>query len=312
MDLKQQEKSLNKKKFAWFGFFKGFALLLTYELIEEAIEEFIAWSITTVMAKAISFLMVVVLTQVTKATAKIIAKGFVIVVKPFIKNLTYKAGNDKVNKIIYILRRIFKMEEKENKVEVVEQEHFKSEFFAKIGKFIKDNWQTGLGLCAFVYVILEAVFNWIGNGLIGLGIQSNIAYAIMTPLYGLIVNALGQAGLELGSKKDTRILAKKIGYDSSYNVLLYQKAEMEKLEQERIEKEQEQQRLIDIAKKEEERRQAEQQRLIDMAKEEEEKQKFEHQKLMYLTKQQEFNIAKANGTTNAKNVVEYIMEQQNK
>lgn len=77
------------------GFNKGFFILLIYELIEEALEEFIAWGITTAIAKAISFLLVVFLTQATKVTAK----SIVVVLKPVIKKLIYVEGNDKMEKL---------------------------------------------------------------------------------------------------------------------------------------------------------------------------------------------------------------------
>ena len=50
-----------KKSSVFTKFFKGFGLLLTYEIIEELLEEAIAWTITTVLARALSFLLVVVL-----------------------------------------------------------------------------------------------------------------------------------------------------------------------------------------------------------------------------------------------------------
>ena len=81
-------------------FCKGFGLLLTYEIIEELIEEAIAYTITTVIAKTLSFLLVVVLTQTVKVTAKGLAKGITVVLKPAVKKLTYKEGNDKINKIL--------------------------------------------------------------------------------------------------------------------------------------------------------------------------------------------------------------------
>lgn len=86
------------------NFAKGFTLLLTYEVIEELLEEAIAWTITTVAARAISFIVVVVLTQTTKVTVKGLAKGLVILFKPIVKRYTYKEGNDKVDK----LRRLYK------------------------------------------------------------------------------------------------------------------------------------------------------------------------------------------------------------
>ena len=76
-------------------------MLLTYEIIEELIEEAIAYTITTVIAKTLSFLLVVVLTQTVKVTAKGLAKGITVVLKPAVKRLTYKEGNDKINKPLH-------------------------------------------------------------------------------------------------------------------------------------------------------------------------------------------------------------------
>jgi len=97
------EKSKKFTKSLW-NFTKGFTLLLTYEVIEELLEESIAWAITTIAARAISFLVVVVLTQTTKVTIKGLAKGLTVLLKPLVKKITYRAGNDKIDKI----RRIYK------------------------------------------------------------------------------------------------------------------------------------------------------------------------------------------------------------
>lgn len=97
------EKSKKFTKTLW-NFTKGFTLLLTYEVIEELLEESIAWAITTIAARAISFLVVVVLTQSTKVTIKGLAKGLTVLLKPLVKKITYRAGNDKIDKI----RRIYK------------------------------------------------------------------------------------------------------------------------------------------------------------------------------------------------------------
>lgn len=97
------EKSKKFTKTLW-NFTKGFTLLLTYEVIEELLEESIAWAITTIAARAISFLVVVLLTQSTKVTIKGLAKGLTVLLKPLVKKITYRAGNDKIDKI----RRIYK------------------------------------------------------------------------------------------------------------------------------------------------------------------------------------------------------------
>lgn len=101
--LDHDEKSKKFVKGLW-NFAKGFTLLLTYEVIEELLEEAIAWTITTIATRAISFVIVVLLTQTTKVTVKGLAKGLTILLKPVVKKITYRAGNDKVEKI----RRIYK------------------------------------------------------------------------------------------------------------------------------------------------------------------------------------------------------------
>jgi hypothetical protein len=91
-----QDTTKTKNKIV-LGFLKGFSLLLTYELIEELLEELIAWSLTAVLAKALSFLIVVLLTQVVKISAKTLGKALTIVLKPLVKKALYRPGNDKIN-----------------------------------------------------------------------------------------------------------------------------------------------------------------------------------------------------------------------
>jgi hypothetical protein len=79
------------------GFLKGFSLLLTYEVIEEFLEQLIEWSLTAVLAKALSFLIVVLLTQVVKLSAKTLGKALTIILKPLVKKALYRPGNDKIN-----------------------------------------------------------------------------------------------------------------------------------------------------------------------------------------------------------------------
>lgn len=73
--------------------------MLTYELVEEFLESAISWVITTAVAKALSFMLVVFATQSIKVGAKSIAK----VLYPVIKQIIYKDGDDKVKAI----RRFF-------------------------------------------------------------------------------------------------------------------------------------------------------------------------------------------------------------
>ena len=83
-----------------FKIFKASGLplfvLFISELIEELLEEAIAFGITSVftmfVAKALSVVGVVLLTQVIK-------KGLIATVKPIVKTFTYKEGNDKMSKV---------------------------------------------------------------------------------------------------------------------------------------------------------------------------------------------------------------------
>lgn len=72
-----------------------FVLFLS-ELIEELLEEAIAFGITSVftlfVAKALSVVGVVLLTQVIK-------RGLIRICKPIVKTITYKEGNDKMTKV---------------------------------------------------------------------------------------------------------------------------------------------------------------------------------------------------------------------
>ena len=73
-------------------FVNSFFYCLAVELVEELLEELIAWGITNcltwVITRALSAIIVVSLTQAVK-----------IVIKKIIKSITYKEGNDKVSKL---------------------------------------------------------------------------------------------------------------------------------------------------------------------------------------------------------------------
>ena len=77
-------------------FFEGtaftFLALFVWELLEEALEEVIAMGITTLITKAISTIFVVSVTQAVK-----------VVIKRFIKAMTYKQGDDKMK----VIKNIF-------------------------------------------------------------------------------------------------------------------------------------------------------------------------------------------------------------
>lgn len=70
-------------------FFRGtFLYCLAIELVEEGLEELIAWEISNLISKALSALVVVGITQAVK-----------LLIKKIVKRITYKEGNDKVEKL---------------------------------------------------------------------------------------------------------------------------------------------------------------------------------------------------------------------
>lgn len=81
-------------------FVNSFFYCLAVELVEELLEELIAWGITNCLTwaitKALSAIIVVSLTQVVK-----------IFIKKIIKRITYKEGNDKVSKLKEFFKLIF-------------------------------------------------------------------------------------------------------------------------------------------------------------------------------------------------------------
>lgn len=157
-----------------------------YELFEEFLEELIATGITEFMVATLSTLSVITLTQATK-----------FMLKQCVKIITYKEGIDKVSKF--------------------------EKFCIKLKKFLHENWQTGLGFASGFYLLLEAIFGWITNGLVSCGLDPTIVHAILSPLYLIVVNAMAKNGFELGNKFNDR---KKYEAKAEYN----KKLELKKLE----------------------------------------------------------------------------------
>lgn len=157
------------------GFNKGFLLLLIYELIEEAIEELIAWSISVAIAKAISFLLVVFLTQSTKVGAK----ALVVVLKPAIKKLTYKRGNDKMDKI--------------------------KSFVTKAIADLKANWKNYLGV---ISVIATAILPFFQDAMdFGIGIQVG-GFNIIPFVVIILTGIIGIIGVCVDGTHKTAVWAK--------------------------------------------------------------------------------------------------------
>lgn len=87
---------MEKKQPLWKKIFKisGLPVLTVFiwEMMEELLEEAIAFGITSFITKALSTLLVIGITQAVK-------KALIKIFKPIIKSFTYKEGNDKMTKI---------------------------------------------------------------------------------------------------------------------------------------------------------------------------------------------------------------------
>ena len=86
-----------------WGYVKSIVLMLTYGIIEELLEEAIAWGITALAAKALSIVVIITLTGVIKVSAKNSMKGLIVLLKPVVKKFTYEQGNDKTTKLVSFL-----------------------------------------------------------------------------------------------------------------------------------------------------------------------------------------------------------------
>lgn len=207
----------NEWKFgSWLkAFCKGFGLLLTYEIIEELIEEAIAYTITTVIAKAVSFLLVVFLTQSIKIGAKGLAKGITIALKPLVKKLTYKEGNDKVNKI---LRFIKMCKEKIND--------------NKFLNFLKRNPKSILGILVGVGASVASGGATtcgliVGNVELPLWAEICVGVVVCIVLAIPICFGVNGAGFENATKYQGRKLAETFGVEKAYDAILKAKEEFE-------------------------------------------------------------------------------------
>lgn len=123
-------KTINQKLKNLCGHGASFAsMILICELIEEALEELIAWGLSWALTKAISIIFAVTITQ-----------GFKLIVKRFIKKITYRNGGDKMDKV--------------------------KQFFCKLGEWFKTNPIT----------IATSGANLAGSGAVGMGIYIAFNY----------------------------------------------------------------------------------------------------------------------------------------
>ncbi len=128
--LKATTKTINQKVKNLCGHGASFAsMVLISELIEEALEELIAWGLSWALTKAISIFFAVTITQ-----------GIKLIVKRFIKKITYRNGGDKMDKL--------------------------KQFFCKLGEWFTTNPKT----------IVSSGANFAGSGAVGLGIYIAFNY----------------------------------------------------------------------------------------------------------------------------------------
>lgn len=172
----------NIKKKKWYQkLFNGdmFLALFLSEMFEEALEDFIAWGISSMVSKVLNVLFLVGLTQGTKLFIKRIAK-----------TITYKEGHDKMAKI--------------------------KKFFAKMKKVITENvvWSNKLtisGILSTGVMLLEGteVINVISTlpelTVYGFNVMPYVVYLIL----GLLsVFGIGKQGFESVKTYLARVHAK--------------------------------------------------------------------------------------------------------
>lgn len=262
-------KSKKFTKTLW-NFIKSFTLLLTYEVIEELLEESIAWAITTIAAKAISFIVVVLLTQTTKVTAKGLAKGIAVLLKPIVKKITYKAGNDKVDKI----RRIYKT-----------MKNAVAKFIAFV---VRNKKSISSTLVALVGSLGAGGFT--GGGMLFGGVQLPMyAYYLIGAAVAVVMFALTEMGIAAKGFENQKEYDERIAKEDA------EKAEKKALKEAEAKAKAEKEEMLAIAKEEEAKKlEAEQKMMAEQAKlqaEQEERRKQEELNRL----KAEYEMAKMNG-----------------
>ena len=271
--LDHDEKSKKFVKGLW-NFAKGFTLLLTYEVIEELLEEAIAWTITTIATRAISFVIVVLLTQTTKVTVKGLAKGLAILVKPIVKKITYRAGNDKVEKI----RRIYKT-----------MKNAVTKFFAFVVRNKKSILATTTAFLASI-----GVGGAVDTGMIFAGVElpkyAFYLVALGVAIFMFVPTFIGIKGAGIETQKE---------YDDRLKKEEEAKAEKKALKEAEVEEKARQEAMLKLAEAEEAKLlEAEQEKEAEKAKlkaEQEEQRKQIELKEELNRKRNEYNAAVAKG-----------------
>lgn len=260
LDITAKSKKFTK---TLLNFIKSFTLLLTYEVIEELLEESIAWAITTVAARAISFIVVVLLTQTTKITVKGLAKGLTVLLKPLVKKITYRAGNDKVDKI----RRIYKT-----------MKNAVAKFIAFV---VRNKKSISSTLVALVGSLGAGGFT--GGGMLFGGVQLPMyAYYLIGAAVAIVMFALTEMGIAAKGFENQKEYDERVAKEEA------EKAEKKALKEAKAEQEE----ILALAKAEEQKKlEAEQAEQAKLQAEQEERRKQDELNRL----KQEYAVAKLNG-----------------
>lgn len=264
LDITAKSKKFTK---TLLNFIKSFTLLLTYEVIEELLEESIAWAITTVAARAISFIVVVLLTQTTKVTVKGLAKGITILLKPLVKKLTYRQGNDKVDKI----RRMYKTMKN------------------AVAKFIAFVVRNKKSITSTVASLLASVGAGVGadGAIVFFGVTlPEYAYYLIAAGVAIVMFALTELGIAAKGWENQKEYDERIAKEES------EKAEKKALKEAEAKAKAEQEEILALAKAEEQKKlEAEQAEQAKLQAEQEERRKQDELNRL----KQEYAVAKLNG-----------------
>ena len=154
----------------------------------------------------------VVIKKKVKVTEKGLAKGITIALKPAVKELTYRDGNDKITKIMRFIN-MCKEKIKEN----------------KFLNFLKRNPKSILGIISgFIASLATGAGTTCGLivGKVELPLWANICFGILVWVVLFIFNIIGvkSAGFEGVAKYQVRKLAEKLGFGKAAE-------ELEKVEQ---------------------------------------------------------------------------------
>lgn len=177
--------------------------------------------------------MVVFLTQTVKAVGKVSAKGITIMLKPLVKKLTYKEGNDKVIKLLRFINMC--------------KEKIKSNKFLN---WLADNPKSISGIiCGFIASLasgaLTASGMYFGGVQLPLWAVIVIGSIVFALLFAVVALGITGAGFETPVKKALRMVAIKLGFGTAVDTLekTYQQYEDEQARKEEAEKVAYEQRL---------------------------------------------------------------------